>query len=118
MFSWRDYVGNIRRIVAGSPPEDWRSNFIEIARSNGHNPRDWREAIIIWASDFGVITDNWRSSLSEIARALGSPTPLAWRNALRYIADNLAPVIEPRELFDRYGRKLFDNAGRELFSRG
>lgn len=119
MESWKSHIASIREIVTGTPSETWRSDLISIGQSFGHKPQSWREAIHLWGNSLGVVSDSWRNALSGIAEALGSPTPLSWREAVRFIYvyyQNSPPQY--LQLTDSIGRSIYDNMMRALLIRG
>lgn len=100
MNNWRADVSTIRERITGTPPQSWRNDLIEIAKSSGHNPRNWREAVRLWASGYGIQPQSWRHDLSGIAQKLGSPIPLAWREALRFIRQFYESDVQPIHWYD------------------
>ena len=54
----------------------------------------WRDSIRIWAESYGVQHKSWRSDLINIAYALGATRISDYREALRFIANNIGdPVL-------------------------
>lgn len=95
---WRKNVHRIRLGITGSVDDNWRQNFIEIAKSKGLVVNGWRGAIIATVASLGKQTQGWREALAEWVLIIGK-VPRDWRTNLYLLAEYYSGVLPVGDLF-------------------